>query len=133
MYLVHQPEGSEEPTRYEYLPRKLMSAEREMLERKSGKNFSEFTKDVLAGSSVCRRALLFMFIKRDHPGTKYDDVDFAWGELTLEYSKGEYQQMRDDAAESLSGDQRAAVLERLDAEIETAYEDPGKAERPIAD
>jgi hypothetical protein len=83
------PEGSDEPKRWKYNPKKLMSAEREALERRTGRNFTEFTIDVQKGNSLCRRALLFMYLKREHPGVKFDDVDFAWDELTLEHSKGE--------------------------------------------
>ncbi|MEV6571872.1 hypothetical protein [Streptomyces sp. NPDC051577] len=134
MYLVYQPEGSDEPKRWKYSPKKLMSAEREMLERRTQLPFTEFTQDVLKGSSVCRRALLFMYLKRDHPGVKYDDVDFAWDELQLEYSRSELELMRAEAAEHATGEERAAALARLDAEIETAYddtEDEGKASLPV--
>lgn len=136
MYLVYQPDGSDEPQRFSYNPRKLMSAEREMLERRTGRDFSDFTKAVINGNSSARRALLFMYLKREHPGTRYEDVDFAWDELTLEYSKGEYLQMREDAVENLHGDQLAAALQQIDAEIEKAYDDAeaeGKARRPIAE
>lgn len=136
MYLVYKPEGSDEPQRFKYHPQKLMSAEREMLERRTGQDFSDFTKAVINGNSGARRALLFMYLKREHPTTKYEDVDFAWDELTLEYSKGEYLKMREDAAENLHGDQLAAALQQIDAEIETAYDDAeaeGKALRPIAE
>lgn len=135
MYLVYQPEGSEEPTRFKYNPRKLMSAEREMLERKTGKDFSDFTTAVLAGNSLCRRALLFMFLKRQHPSVKWDDVDFAWDELKLEYSRQELVKMREAVAESASGEDRENTLASLDREIETAVdesEDEGKASLPIA-
>jgi hypothetical protein len=137
VYLVYQPEGSEEPKRWKYNPKKLMSAEREMLERRTGKNFTEFSEAVLKGNSQCRRALLFMFLKRDHPsGIRYEDVDFAWDELTLEHSKGELQEMRKHVVDSVSGDQLEAVLEKLDEEIAEAPEDPdevGKVSLPIAD
>lgn len=136
MYLVYSPEGSEEPRRWKYTPRKLMSAEREKLEKLTSRNFSEFTKDVAAGNSLCRRALLFMFLKREHPTTRFEDVDFAWDELTLEYSKGELEQLRASVAEALSGDQAAIALAKLDEQIAEAYEDPddeGKAQLPIAD
>ncbi|WP_326729709.1 hypothetical protein [Streptomyces phaeochromogenes] len=136
MYLVYQPEGSDEPTRWKYFPRKLMSAEREMLERRTTRNFTEFTKDVMQGNSLCRRALLFMFLKRDHPGTKYEDVDYAWDELTLEYSKGELIAMREEAEEKAPEDRREEILAQLDREIADAYDDPeeeGKARPPIAD
>jgi len=135
MYLVYQPEGSEEPKRFKYNPKRLMSAEREMLERKTEKNFSDFTQAVLSGNSVCRRALLYMFLKREHPGIKWDDVDFAWDELKLEYSKQELLKMREAISENTSGDERAATLSNLDTEIETAIdegEEEGKASLPLA-
>lgn len=135
MYLVYKPEGSEEPKRWKYSPKRLMSSEREMLERRTGKNFSEFTTDVVKGNSQCRRALLFMYLKREHPGVRYEDVDFAWDELDLEYSKGELLEMRKAVVDSVPADQLEAVLEQLDQEIDDAFDDPeeeGKAQLPIA-
>ncbi len=136
MYLVYNPEGSDEPKRFRYVPRKIMSAEREMLERRTGRNWSEFTKDVVAGSSVCRRALLFMYLKREHPTVKYEDVDFAWDELTLEYSKGELIQLRESVAEEATGEQGSMMLAKLDEQIAEAFEDPeeeGKASPPVVE
>lgn len=136
MYLIYSPEGQDEPTRWKYNPRKIMSAEREWIERRTDRNWSEFTKDVIQGSSLCRRALLFVYLKREHPTVKWDDVDFAWDELKLEYSKAELIELRSTVAESVSGDEGAAVLEKLDAEIVDAFEDPedeGKARLPVAD
>lgn len=136
MYLIYQPEGSDEPKRWKYKPNKLMSVEREMLERRTGKNFSEFTQAVLQGSSLCRRALLFLFLKRDHPtATRWEDVDFAWDELTLEYSRQEYQAMRDAIATNGTGPEQAAQLEAIDREMASAIDeadDEGKASLPIA-
>jgi len=135
VYLKYEPEGSDEPKRWKYQPKKLMSAEREMLERYTGKNFTEFSTDVLKGNSKCRRALLYLYLKREHPTLKFDDVDFAWDELTLEHSKGELLLMRENVAESVPAEQLAAVLEKLDQEIAEADEDPeeqGKAQLPVA-
>ena len=136
MYLVHTPEGGDEK-RWEYNPRKLRATEREMLEAKSGKNFTEFTGLVLQGNSLCRRALLFLFLRREHPRIRWDDVDFGWDELTLEYSRQELRQMREQVAERMTGTDRDAALEKLDEEIATAYDDSGvsegKAQLPIAD
>lgn len=133
MYLVYQPEGSDEPTRWKYIPQKLMSAEREMLERRTGMNFSEFTQNVVKGNSLCRRALLFLYLKRDHPTTKFEDVDFAWDELTLQYSRSEYLEMREAIQKTLTGNELAAALEAIDAEMADAYDDEesGKAGLPI--
>lgn len=136
MYLIYQPEGSSEPKRWKYNPRKMMSVERETIERLTSRNWSEFVQDVVKGSSLCRRALLFILLKREHPTTKFDDVDFAWDELKLEYSKGELIQIREAASEAATGDQRAAVLAKLDEQIAEAPEDPddeGKAQLPVVD
>lgn len=136
MYLVYSPEGSEEPKRWKYNPRKLMSAEREWIERRTDRNWSEFTKDVVAGSSLCRRALLCTFLKREHPAVKWEDVDFAWDELKLEYTKAELIKLRATVIDSVTGDEASAVLAKFDQEIAEAYEDPedeGKAQLPIAD
>lgn len=136
MFLVYTPEGQDEPKRWTYNPRKIMSAERENIERLTGKNWSEFTKDVVQGSSLCRRVLLFTYLKREHPGVKFDDVDFAWDELKLEYTKGELIQIRETVAESASGQERAAILAKMDQEIAEAHEGPedeGKAQLPVAD
>ncbi|MET8297394.1 hypothetical protein ABZW02_25550 [Streptomyces sp. NPDC005180] len=134
MYLIYQPEGNDEPTRWTYNPKRLMSAEREALEKLTGRDFSDFTQAVLKGNALCRRALLFIFLKRDHPTTKFADVDFAWDELSLEHTRGELQTIRDQAAEHAAPEQRDAILAGLDAEIAKLPEDPegpGKAELPI--
>lgn len=135
MYLVYKPEGSDDEQRFKYLPNKLMSADREMLERKTGRNYRQFTADVADGNSLCRRALLFMFLRRDHRGLSFDDVDFAWDELGLEYSKGELQRMRAEVEANAPADARAAALEKIDEQIAEAYdeESEGKASLPIAE
>jgi choline dehydrogenase-like flavoprotein len=136
VFLIYKPEGSDEPQRWRYIPRKMMSAEREWIERRTERTWSEFTKDVVAGSSLCRRALLYVFLKRDHPGVKWDDVDFAWDELTLQYSKAELIQIRETAAEAATGEEREMVLARLDEQIAEAPDDPedeGKVQQLVAD
>ncbi|MEW1719774.1 hypothetical protein [Streptomyces sp. NPDC093109] len=136
MFLVYQPEGQAEPTRWRYNPKKLMSVEREDIERRTGKNFSDFTTAVVQGNSLCRRALLFTFLRREHPKTKFEDVDFAWDELKLEYSRQELEKIRANLLENTHGDQLAAALTAIDQQMETAFDDvaeEGKAELPIAD
>lgn len=131
MYLVYEPEGGE-PQRFQYKPQKLMSAEREALERRSHLDFADFTKGVLNGNAVCRRALLWVMLKREHPTMKYEDVDFAWDELRLEYSRQEYELMRDQLIEAGTADPEQ--IEQLNREIATAIDEEsgGKALPPIA-
>lgn len=135
MFLIYQPEGQDEPTRWRYNPKKLMSVEREDIERRTGRNYTQFTTDVLQGNSLCRRALLFTMLRREHPKARWEDVDFAWDELTLEYSKQEWQRIRDENVENLHGAELAAATEKFDQFIAEAYDDEateGKAELPIA-
>jgi hypothetical protein len=131
VYLVYEVEG-EEPQKFLYKPQKLMSAEREALERRSRMDFSDFTKGVLNGNAVCRRALLWVLRKRAHPTLKFEDVDFAWDELRLEYSKQEYMLMRDQAIENGNADPEH--IDSLNREIATAIDEDseGKALPPIA-
>lgn len=134
MYLIYHPEGSEEPKRWVYDPKRLMSVERELLEKLTGRDFAEVTQLILKGNALCRRALLFIYLKRDHPPTRFADVDFAWDELTLEHTKGELQLIREQAAEHASVEQRDAILSGLDAEIAKmpdVPEEQGKAALPI--
>ncbi|HCA86378.1 MAG TPA: hypothetical protein DEQ61_13260 [Streptomyces sp.] len=135
MYLVYTPEGADDPQRWKYDPRKLMTVEREDIERRTGRDFADFVKGVVAGNSLCRRALLFTFLRRDHPKTRFEDVEFAWDELELQFSRSEYLEMREKALETFNGDELAAALREIDSELETAYddtEDSGKARPPTA-
>lgn len=137
MFLIYKPEGQEQPTRWRYNPRRgLLAVERENIERRCGLAYAEFTQQVLKGSSLCRRALLYTFLRRDHPGVRWEDVQFEWDELSLEYTRQEWQQMRDAAVERLHGEELAAALEEFDRHIAEADDDPeesGKALPPIAD
>ncbi|MGW2261452.1 hypothetical protein ACWCXE_27160 [Streptomyces sp. NPDC001780] len=136
MFLIYQPEGQDEPQRWRYDFKKLMSVEREDIERRTGKNFAEFTQAVLQGNSLCRRALLFTYLRREHPKVKFEDVDFAWDELKLEYSRQELVRIRENLVNTLHGDELAAALTSVDEQIETAFDDveaEGKAQLPIAD
>ncbi|MDT0306874.1 hypothetical protein RM780_07840 [Streptomyces sp. DSM 44917] len=136
MYLVYKPEGQDEPTRWKYDFRRLNTMEREAIERRTGLDFAEWTTKVLRGNSTARRALLFTFLRRDHPGIKWEDVQFEWDEVRLEYSRSEWLLQRKDALANLKGDELAITLERIDKELETAWDDTeetGKAQRPIAE
>ncbi|MFD7224834.1 hypothetical protein ACFV9P_28100 [Streptomyces sp. NPDC059892] len=136
MFLVYQPEGADEPKRWRYDPKKLMSVEREDIERRTERNFAQFVTDVIQGNSLCRRALLFTFLRREHPTTRFEDVNFLWDELELEYSRQEWERMREAVLDTQHGDQLAASLTLIDRELQTAFDDvaeEGKAPPPTAD
>lgn len=135
MFLIYSPaEGDEQ--RWQYQPRRLMSVEREAIERATDRHFTQFTTDVLAGNSRCRRVLLWTFLRRDHRSLRLEDVDFAWDELRLEYSRQELRKMRDSLGDRFAGVELDAAQAKLDEDIATAYDDEeseGKAQLPIAE
>lgn len=136
LYLTYAPEGSQEPKRWRYDPRKLMSAERETLERVTDRNFAQFTTDVLQGNALCRRALLWVLLKREHPTLRFADVDFAWDEVKLEFSRQEWLLQLQRLEDSLAGPELVAARAQIEGELVDAIdeeEESGKARLPIAD
>lgn len=127
MKVTYTPEDGE-PQVFDYNPNKLMSAEREALEKRTGMSFQQFTMGVLRGHSLCRRALLHVLLKRQHPGISYEDVDFCWDELTVEMTKGEITLAAERLREKGEDDVAEAMLKGHDE----APDDEGKARLPFA-
>jgi hypothetical protein len=113
-----------------------MSAERETLERLTDRNFVVFTTDVLQGNALCRRALLWVLLKREHPTLRFADVDFAWDEVKLEYSRQEWLLQQQQVEDALTGPELVAARAQIEGELVDAIdeeEESGKARLPIAD
>ena len=127
MKVTYSPEDGDEQV-FDYNPNKLMSVEREALEKRTGMSFQQFTMGVLRGHSLCRRALLHVLLKRQHPGISFDDVDFCWDELTVEMTKGEITLAVERLREKGEEDVAEAMLKGYDE----APDDEGKARLPFA-
>jgi lipase chaperone LimK len=113
-----------------------MSPERELIEKLTGKLYAEWTQEVMRGGSRARRVLLYIMLKRQHPALRFDDVDFAWDELTLQQSKQEYDDLiaQIEGNETLSTADIAMAVDKLRKDQLTAHDDPGKrAELPIVE
>lgn len=128
MKVTYTPEDGEEQV-FQYNPNKLMSAEREALETRTGKPFNDFAMGVLKGNALCRRALLHVLLKRQHPTLRFDDVDFCWDELTVEMTKGEIDLAVARLREK-DGDEE--LIEGMLKQRDEAPEDEGKARLPFA-
>lgn len=127
MIVKYNPEDGEAKV-FDYNPNKLLSVEREALERRTGLNFKAFADGVLQGNSVCRRALLHVMIKREHPTISYEDVDFRWDELTVEMTKGEIELAVERLREKKGDD---ALIEGFLKQLPDAPDDEGKARLPF--
>jgi hypothetical protein len=128
MKVIYTPEDGDEQV-FKYNPNALLSAEREALEKRTGMSFNEFAMGVLKGSSLCRRALLHVLRKREHPTLRFEDVDFLWDELTVEMTKGEIDLAVARLREK-NGDEE--LIDGLLKQREGAPEDEGKARLPFA-
>ncbi|MEU4214042.1 hypothetical protein [Actinoplanes sp. NPDC026623] len=97
MLLNYHPAGQDEATVYEFKLEHLRSKEIEAIEKRTGGMAfgSEFREALLKGSALARRALLWTFERRQHPFRKFDDVDFADGEVVLELDAGELVEQRE--------------------------------------
>jgi hypothetical protein len=126
--VTYSPEDSE-PQVFDYNPNKLMSAEREALETRTGMSFNDFAMGVLKGNALCRRALLHVLLKRQHPTLRFDDVDFCWDELTVEMTKGEIELAVARLREK-NGDEQ--MIDAMLKQLDEAPEDEGKARLPFA-
>ncbi|MEV6124870.1 hypothetical protein AB0M23_30920 [Streptomyces sp. NPDC052077] len=128
MKVTFTPEDGE-PQVFDYNPNKLLSAEREALEKRTGVSFQQFSMGVLRGHALCRRALLHVLLKRQHPTLSFDDVDFCWDELTVEMTKGEITLATERMREK-GGDED--IVEAMLKGYDEAPEDEGKARLPFA-
>jgi len=135
MFLVYKPSDGDEQ-RLKYNPNKMLSPEMEAIERATGRGWSEFSTAVVEGNALCRRALLWVMLKRQHPTLKFADVSFTWEEVSLEYSRQEYEAMIEHVRTTGSGDDQANAIDRFEAAMVDAIdeeEEAGKARLPIAE
>jgi hypothetical protein len=126
--VTYSPEDGDEQV-FDYNPNRLMSAEREALEKRTGRAFNEFAMGVLKGDALCRRALLHVLLKRQHPTIAFDDVDFCWDELTVEMTKGEITLAVERLREKNGNDD---LIEGMLSGYDDAPDDEGKARLPFA-
>ncbi|MFG1898697.1 hypothetical protein ACGFIP_32285 [Micromonospora zamorensis] len=135
MFLVYKPEDGEEQ-RWEYRPGRLRTMEMEAIERATGglAYNTEFKMALLKGQTSARRALLWTFLRRQHPTIKYADVDFYDDELTLERTKGEIEreiaELEKVPDSDIPAEDRMAGLMVLRMQLAEAPDDPGKALAP---
>ncbi|MFY1669491.1 hypothetical protein ACN27G_05985 [Plantactinospora sp. WMMB334] len=129
MFLVYRPDGQDDEQRWEYVPGRMKSAEREACERRTGMTWEEFKVKVVQGSAVARRVLLWTFLRRQHHTLKFEDVDYCDDELQLLRTRDEIERELDELAkfEGLSDLERQLAEQQLRAALVDAPDAPGKA------
>lgn len=130
------PDGDESgKQKWEFRPGKVRSSRAAMMEkllRKLGgepRTYEQFKADVVTGSSVARRVMLWHLLSLEHPTIRVEDVDPLDEEVLVEHSKQELADLRASLEKSNTLDEatKALMLEQVDLQIETAEDDGGKA------
>lgn len=123
MIVTYSPDG-QEPQTWAWDPKTVRTAEAEDIEAAMGSTvapvtFDEFQVALLKGGAKARRVLLWHLQRKTHPTLKLADVEFALGDLTVEFEAPELQEMRDALAKAsgMNEDQREVVLAAIDSEL----------------
>lgn len=131
MYLIYTPDGDKaQEQRWTFALGKLRSKEIEQIEKLTGLQYGvPYKQALLQGGALARRALLWTFLRRQHPTTRFNDVDFADDELELDMDRAEWIELRDEVESSTHMDQatKEQALAQIDKSIAEADEEPGKA------
>lgn len=95
MKFTYTPTGGE-PQSWNYDPDKLMTPEAEAIEKVTGMTFGEWTEAVVKSGHRATRALLWIYLKRQRPTLKFDQVSYSMSEVELDMDE---QEIRDAIAE----------------------------------
>jgi len=133
VFVTYKPDGSAEPTRWDFKPGRIRAVQSALLEKLFSKlsgekqTYEQFKAAVQQGSSAARRVLLWHLQSLDHPTLRIEDVDYAEDELLVEFSRGELEDMRETIAKvkGVDEEQRSLMLGAIDTQIESAQEDGG--------
>jgi hypothetical protein len=127
--LIYRPEGADE-RRWTFQPEKLLSSEAEALEKVTGMTYQEFGQALIKGSATARRALLWVYLKREDAPLRFNQIDVPVGAISLDYETHELVAIRDALKDdkSLSDEDRAQAIdgiqELIDAQADGEDEAP---------
>lgn len=93
MRFTYTPEGADERV-WEFAAGKMRSRDAEDIERVTKMPFrGGFLEALLDGSVLAQRALLWVYLRRDVPSLKFDQVDFALDEVELTFDDAELEEI----------------------------------------
>ena len=143
MFVSFKPKDGDAQT-WDFVPEDVYEDDAELIEQHSGAVWDDFIDNLRAGQARARRVLLWYLTRQTHPKLPFNDTPrFRMGELTVEFSSSELQELIDKVEKmdaSLPEDQRQLMLSRLRPELteallrergEDAEPEPvGKADSP---
>lgn len=133
MLFTYHPEGSSEPTTWTVDLAKIKVQEMIAIEKRTGLKYgTTFKEDVMMGGATGRLALLWTLLRRDQHTLKYEDLDFADGEVKLEMDADEWAKLRQETVDDkkITEAARDEKLRIIDQAASDAPESPGKSQTP---
>jgi hypothetical protein len=137
--VTYQPVGQDEPQQWAFIPKRVLASRAEMVERRwdggadpdSGPStFDRWLTAVLAGEAKALRVLLWHLTSLSHPTIRFEDIDFALGDLVVERTKDELAELIDATAKMKNwpSDKRLRNIAALEVAMEAAPDGLGKAQ-----
>lgn len=100
-YTPEDPAVSGDGGRWEFDPNRVLGSHAEMIERRFGQTWDQFTAAVVQGSIKARRVLLWYFRMLAHPGYRLEDLpEFYTGELVVSFGVAELTTIRENVAKA---------------------------------
>ena len=129
MKVTYTPEGAT-PRVWDFRPGRLLNAEAEAIEDKTGWTYQEFGVAFMSGSMKAYHALLWVMLRRTTHNLKWDEVVFAYDEIEVEFDAEEKQRMVEEMERNLDDldDQQMLFLAQLKLELQKDPDDEGKAD-----
>lgn len=125
-YKPEDPATSGDGGRWQFDPARVLGAHAEMIERRFGGTWEQFSVAVMRGSIKARRILLWYFRMRAHPGYRLEELpEFYTGELVVSFDVAELRRMRADAekADWDSDEEKEQTFTAIDKMLTEAISD----------
>jgi hypothetical protein len=119
--IAYAPDG-QDSQRFEFDAGQLRVAAAEKLENLFGDTLDALEKALMAGSVKAKRVVLWHLLVQQHESLRYDDVDFAAGEVQVLMGREMLTQLREAAAAAagIDEDKRRAAIAALDLQLRQA-------------
>lgn len=111
MKFTYTPDGGD-PRSWDFRPGKMLNVEAEECERLFGDTFQVFGQAFMSGSMKAYHVLLYVFLHRNSPGLKYEQVQFTNDEISVDFDPDEHLRIVEELErnyDSLSEEQRLAL------------------------
>lgn len=124
MHVIYAPEDGDK-REWDFKGHRILTSEAEALEKATGINLAEFSPRLISGNPTAKRGLLWLLLRREEPRTRYSEVDFPVGDLSVEMDDEEKAGFRATImrAPGLTDDERRAAVSELGLSLDEDDED----------